>query len=653
MDEAQGLKERMKNIPPEELKDIYPELHDELTSLYGRDPQGTTAEEYLTAHATALESEEDHGTNASHIADLMEKMQARGTPITEWKAADILAHYSRNLDESDGSGGPDAPDGPDGPDAGGPDAPDGSGESSSDGGGEEPPSVPFNWETHRDKSVEDFLEWFPDRGTTTATDFLKANPDAAHAIGLKSSLDTIHNEFLKLSDEIEGNESITNSGDAKYTRRLTTFGSKLKNVAAFGLEATRLPALKSIHDITPGSRTNVSPVPMTSTLGKLLNDVSKMMEYSLEHVKDPVSDEQQKVRKDIYDKFKRILAKQGITIDVPEIGQEFDLRDLDKGFTVRAADGETLESSGFPPKPVYVVDVTKPSLTHAVDQGHIRWKGAREDMPPQMKGEVTVSHTRPTESVIRDTLESLSPPDDAADLSRMSPDDLAAADFSRMSIDQLEAYRNAVANASTKLNDEIVASGRGAGTAEQQGMLTRLIEADLNAKAALKEHPDRPREITDADRAAFREEALKRKTRIDRPVGTGQDARAVTESAISNLDSPPPPPPAARSTEMDASVGRAAEALRPVDNRNSPEHDNAIYGSLQSDEQVRRLQSLLGDEPLVPPVGSPGQDEAEWERTKQIADLRTSLSTRIPRKFSKSSPSNDPKRLIMSIYNSL
>jgi len=571
MDEAQGLKERMKNIPPEELKDIYPELHDELTSLYGRDPQGTTAEEYLTAHATALESEEDHGTNASHIADLMEKMQARGTPITEWKAADILSHYSRNLDESDGSGGPDAPDGPDGPDAGGPDAPDGSGESSSDGGGEEPPSVPFNWETHRDKSVEDFLEWFPDRGTTTATDFLKANPDAAHAIGLKSSLDTIHNEFLKLSDEIEGNESITNSGDAKYTRRLTTFGSKLKNVAAFGLEATRLPALKSIHDITPGSRTNVSPVPMTSTLGKLLNDVSKMMEYSLEQAKDPVSDEQQKVRKDIYDKFKRILAKQGITIDVPEIGQEFDLRDLDKGFTVRAADGETLESSGFPPKPVYVVDVTKPSVTHAVDQGHLRWKGAREDMPPQLKGEVTVSHTRPTESVIRVTFDHV---------------------------------------------EERV--------------------------------PPTPEEI-----AEFRKEALKRKTRIDRPVGTGQDARAVTERAISNLEDPPPPPPAARSTEMDASVGRAAEALRPVDNRNSPEHDNAIYGSLQSDEQVRRLQSLLGDEPLVPPVGSPGQDEAEWERTKQIADLRTSLSTRIPRKFSKSSPSNDPKRLIMSIYNSL
>jgi hypothetical protein len=75
---------------------------------------------------------------------------------------------------------------------------------------------------------------------------------------------------------------------------------------------------------------------------------------------------------------------------------------------------------------------------------------------------------------------------------------------------------------------------------------------------------------------------------------------------------------------------------------------------LESIAQLRLYQDAV-DRETDPEARTSYQEEVNRriEDLRRKGFLKSSLSRKMPRKFSKSSLSNDPKRLIMSIYNSL
>ena len=75
---------------PEDIKDLDREFHEKLAGIYGVDPDGKTAEQYLDEHGVA-----EAGGKGSDVASLIRAVRKRGGTINEWQAADILAHYSR------------------------------------------------------------------------------------------------------------------------------------------------------------------------------------------------------------------------------------------------------------------------------------------------------------------------------------------------------------------------------------------------------------------------------------------------------------------------------------------------------------------------------------------------------------------------------
>jgi hypothetical protein len=92
--------------------------------------------------------------------------------------------------------------------------------------------------------------------------------------------------------------------------------------------------------------------------------------------------------------------------------------------------------------------------------------------------------------------------------------------------------------------------------------------------------------------------------------------------------------------QLDTQVSLLPEAERP-----------AMRDSIT---ELRQYQAAI-DSATDPDTRAAYQEEVNKriEALRRMGILKSSLSRKMPRKFSKSSLSNDPKRLIMSIYNSL
>ena len=269
------------------------------------------------------------------------------------------------------------------------------------------------------------------------------------------------------------------------------------------------------------------------------------------------------------------------------------------------------------------------------DPGEIEKKKADVEALRQQRSEAikkVQEQFRPktAEEATRDTLRDLDPPEDVVDV-----------DISDMDESQLKGHLKNINNEMTKISAEIMnlPNQWKSASMEQINRLNALERVRQDAeKQAMSPATPAPAESVPEERG-LRARSVPLSSSPDEIASlrnrTGARPLDTAESLRETLATSPAP-----MEQLETQVSLLPEAERPA--------------MLKRIAELRSYQAAVEDA-TDPDARTSYQEEVNTriDALRREGFLKSSLSRKMPRKFSKSSLSNDPKRLIMSIYNSL
>ena len=255
------------------------------------------------------------------------------------------------------------------------------------------------------------------------------------------------------------------------------------------------------------------------------------------------------------------------------------------------------------------------------------------------------------ENVARTALEIMEPGGDGkkeASAATDDPEDLVNVDVSGMTPEQLEAHKEAlrkeIRREVQRLADQFGGSWVNSPAAERKrlvaifGALEKIpgpseVPIGVQPRTSPVSSPEALSAVSEIARRSPPPDTAERVRQAD--AATAEQRRLAEQAERARLMNNPAP-----LSQLEAKAALLPEAQRP--------------GMLERIAELRAYQQAMDTAPTA-------EDRDYWQETvidrmRQLQEdgmLERSLSRKMPRKFSKSSLSNDPKRLIMSIYNSL